>query len=55
MNQQTRRELNIFDQHALAIAKRTLSMPDAMLGVMGGMNKEQAKQVIRKLNEKINQ
>jgi hypothetical protein len=32
--------------HEIAIAKKTLRMPDAMLGVMGGMSKADARQIL---------
>lgn len=34
--------------HQIQIAKRTLKMPDAILGVMGGMTKEQAREILKK-------
>jgi len=39
-------------QHQITIAKKTLKMPDAILGVMGGMTKEQAKEILKKYNVK---
>jgi hypothetical protein len=45
-----RRTLTVFEKHRLKIARDTLRMPDAILGVMGGgMTKEQARKVIREL------
>jgi len=38
-------------QHQLAIAKRTLRMPDAIAGVMGGPTKAEAQEIIQKLEE----
>lgn len=38
--------------HQIQIAKKTLRMPDEMVGVMGGMTKEEAKDVLRKHNIK---
>lgn len=35
--------LNTFQAHQKRIAIATLKMPDAMVGIMGGMNKEDAK------------
>lgn len=40
--------LTIPDKHQIKIAKKTLKMPDAVVGVMGGMNKEQAREVLRR-------
>ena len=37
------------EKHQLKIAKDTLKMPDAMARVMGGMSKEEAREVIKKL------
>jgi hypothetical protein len=42
------RALSPVERHQLAIAKATLKMPDAMLGVMGGMTKEQAQKIVEK-------
>ena len=39
---------SVVQQHLIKIAKDTLRMPDAMLGVMGGMTKEQAREILRK-------
>jgi hypothetical protein len=36
--------------HQIQIAKRTLKMPDAMAGVMGGMTKQEATQLLMKHN-----
>ena len=45
--------LTVPEQHQVRIAKDTLKMPDAMLGVMGGMTKPQARAIIRRyLGEK---
>ena len=40
--------LDPFTAHEVNIARQTLRMPDAILGVMGGMTKEQAKRILRK-------
>ncbi|KKL26373.1 hypothetical protein LCGC14_2395950 [marine sediment metagenome] len=44
--------LTVPEQHQLKIAKDTLRMPDAMVGVMGGPTKEQAREIIKKLESK---
>ena len=44
-----KRELSVPDKHLLRIAKDTLKMPDAMVGVMGWPNKEQAREIIKRL------
>lgn len=36
------------EQHQIKIAKQTLKMPDAMVGVMGGMTKEEAREILRR-------
>jgi hypothetical protein len=41
------RDLGVPQTHMLKIARSTLKMPDAILGVMGGMTKERAREVIR--------
>jgi hypothetical protein len=46
------RELSVFDRHQLRIARQTLNMPDAMVGVMGGPNKAEAREIIRRLTGK---
>jgi len=38
----------VAEQHQIKIAKKTLKMPDAVVGVMGGMNKEQAREILRR-------
>jgi hypothetical protein len=45
--------MNVFDKHQLVIAKRTLNMPDEILNLIGGMTKEEAKQLIEKLERKV--
>lgn len=47
-----KRELSVFDKHQLKIARDSLRMPDAMLGVMGGPSKEEAREIIRRLTGK---
>jgi hypothetical protein len=47
--QHVKRKLDTFEKHQLKIAKSTLKMPDPILGVMGGMSKFQAKEIIKKL------
>ena len=40
-------------RHQIEIAKRTLKMPDAILGVMGGPSKEEAKKILTKFGVKF--
>lgn len=47
----TKRKLNVPEKHQLKIARSTLKMSDAGAIVMGGMTKEEAKKVIKKLSE----
>ena len=47
-----KRELSVFEKHQLKIAKSTLRMPDAMVGVMGGPTKAEARKIILKLTGK---
>lgn len=44
--------LTVFEKHQLAIAKRTLKMPDPILAVMGGMTKEEAQEIVNRLQPK---
>lgn len=42
-------EINIFDKHQTAIAKKTLRMSDAGAAIMGGMTKEQARTFLTRI------
>ena len=44
-----KKELSVFEQHQKNIAISTLKMPDAMVGVMGGMNKNEARAFLKKI------
>jgi len=46
------RPLSVPEKHQLAIAYKTVKMPEAMVGVMGGMTIQQAKDIIEKLTGK---
>lgn len=46
------KRLTVPEKHQLRIAKDTLKMSDAMAGVMGGMSKEEAREVIKQLEAK---
>ena len=48
----TKKELNIFDKHQLKIAYSTMKMSDVGAAIMGGMTKEEARQVIFRLTGK---
>lgn len=48
-----KRKLTVPEKHQLRIAKQTLKMPGAMGGVMGGMSKKQAREIIKKLGEAL--
>ncbi len=41
------RKLSVPEKHQVAIAKKTLLMPDALVGVLGGMTKDEARRVLR--------
>jgi len=41
--------MNIFDKHQLRIAKDTLRMNDVAVKILGGMTKEEAVKVIKRL------
>jgi hypothetical protein len=47
-----KRELTVFEKHELAIARKNLRMPEAMIGVMGGPSHAQAREIIRRLTGK---
>ena len=47
-----RRVLDVFDRHQLAIARRTLQLSDTGALILGGMTKEQAREVIKRLTGK---
>jgi hypothetical protein len=47
------RELSVPEKHQLKIAYDTLKMTDPMVGVMGGMTKEEAREVIKRLTGKV--
>jgi len=43
------RSLSVPEQHQKKIAIKTLKMPDAMVGVMGGMNKDEARDFLKSI------
>lgn len=47
------RELSVPEKHQLKIAKQTLNMPDAMVGVMGGPDKKEAREIVKRLTGKV--
>lgn len=47
-----KKTLSIFDKHQLNIAYKTLRMSEAGALIMGGMSKEEARQIILKLTGK---
>ena len=44
-----RLELSVFDRHRLNIARATVRMSDVGALIMGGMTKEEARDVIKRL------
>jgi len=46
------KQLTEWEKHQLKVAKRTLKLADAMLDVMGGPTKAEAKRIIKKLEGK---
>jgi hypothetical protein len=44
--------MNVFEKHQLNIAKKTLKMNDVGVLIMGGMTKDEARQIILKLTGK---
>lgn len=47
-----KRELSVFDRHALKIARDTLKMSDMGALIMGGPTKEQARETIKRITGK---
>ena len=47
MKTKKRKSENVFLMHQINIAKRTINMPDAILNVLGGMTKEEAKKILK--------
>ena len=43
---------NVFDKHQLAIARKTLKMPDGLTFILGGMSKAEAREVIKRITGK---
>jgi hypothetical protein len=46
------RQLSIPEKHQLRVARQTLKMNNVMARVMGGMSKDEARQIILKLTGK---
>jgi hypothetical protein len=46
------RELSVPQKHQLRIAKQTLNMPDAAVGIAGGPSKQEAREIIKRLTGK---
>ena len=47
-----KKELSVFDKHQLKIAYSTIKMSDVGAMIMGGMNKQEAIEVIKRLTGK---
>lgn len=47
-----KRELTVPEKHQLTVARKTLRMPDEIVGVMGYPNKQQAREIIERLTGK---
>lgn len=47
-----RRELSVPEKHQLRVAERTLRMPEAMRGVMGGPSRKEAEEIVERLTGK---
>ena len=52
MRKSIKRKLSVFDKHQLRVARDTLSMPDAMIGVMGGPTRQEAIEIFSRLTGK---
>lgn len=44
----TKKEVDVFTRHQIAIARRTLEMSDAGALIMGGMTKEEARAILNR-------
>jgi len=44
--------VTVFEKHQLAIARKTLTLSDVGARIMGGMTKQEARDIIRKLTGK---
>lgn len=42
------KEMNPFDYHQITIAKKTLKMNDVGILIMGGMNKQEAREILKR-------
>lgn len=47
-----KRKLTIPEKHQLRIARRTLKMADVFVHIMGGMTRQEAREIVRKLGGK---
>ena len=48
-----KRELSVPEKHQLKIARDTMKMPYAMIAVMGGPNREEAREIIERLTGEV--
>jgi len=48
-----KRRLSVSELHQLEIARKTLQMTDIMARILGGMTKEEAREIITKLTGKL--
>lgn len=46
----TKRELTVFQKHQLTIARRTLKMSDLGASAFGGMTKQEAREITKRLD-----
>jgi hypothetical protein len=44
------RNLSVPEKHLLAIAKKTLKMNDTSIKIMGGPNRKEAEEIVRRLS-----
>lgn len=44
---------DVFAKHQIAIAKRTLQLSDIGASIMGGMTKDEAREILKKYNIKF--
>jgi hypothetical protein len=46
MKTKVKKSDNVFLYHQINIAKKTIKMPDAILNILGGMTKKEAKKIL---------
>lgn len=45
--------MDTFTKHQINVARKTLNTPDAIVNILGGITKEEARAILRKHNIKV--